>query len=169
MNFPPPPKFFNIETSSVKKQTKKLFTKTALKHRRTLLRWNCFLSVWSLMFYLFSTFFLCISYSRGWGAHKNMKKPALKISHNRPPNCFFFSIANLPKISPNFIFCSKKMASYVTSTLYCMLSLRCSYLISLGIYFDSSRKRSEKSMWNEKNAKVRRNFVTQLWPHPMDG
>ena len=49
-----------------------------------------------------------------------------------------------------------------------MLSLPCSHLVSLGISFDSSRKRSEKSMWNEKNAYIRRNFITQLWPHPLD-
>ena len=49
-------------------------------------------------------------------AQENMKKPASKDAHNRPN--FYFSIANQPKISPNLIFCSIKMAPCRTSILW---------------------------------------------------
>ena len=45
-------------------------------------------------------------------AHENMKKTASKVVHNRPQ---FFCIANRPKINPDLIFCSIKMAPSVTS------------------------------------------------------
>ena len=53
-------------------------------------------------------------------AQENMKKPSLKVAHNRSL-IFFFSLANWPKTSPNIIFCSTKMFSYIMFLLmtYC--------------------------------------------------
>ena len=45
---------------------------------------------------------------------ENMKKTPSKVAHYRP-KIFFSSIANRPKTSPNFIFCSIKMSPCATS------------------------------------------------------
>ena len=62
-------------------------------------------------------------------ALENMKKPTSKVTHNRPQ--FFFSITNRPKISPNLIYFSIKVAHCATSIyLMTLVETLCSNFIS---------------------------------------